>query len=111
MSNTTQAGAFMGTPLYCAPEQVLGEPVGPASDIYSLGATMYEMLTGRPPFSGELGHVLAIKTKRDPAPIAEFRPGLPRVVAATVEWMMARQRTQRQLSMRAVAESSRHGLI
>ncbi len=50
----TRVGYFMGTPAYCAPEQIYGAGVGPATDVYALGATIYEMLTGRGPFEGEL---------------------------------------------------------
>ena len=49
----TQAGMTFGTAAYLSPEQATGEPVGPASDVYSLGCVMYEMLSGTPPFTGE----------------------------------------------------------
>lgn len=49
----TQAGAFIGSPLCCSPEQINGERVTEASDMYSLGCTMFEALTGKPPFCGE----------------------------------------------------------
>ncbi|MGE5341972.1 MAG: serine/threonine protein kinase [Candidatus Omnitrophota bacterium] len=46
----TRIGSQLGTPLYSSPEQILGQAMGPATDIYSLGATLYEMITGVPPF-------------------------------------------------------------
>ncbi|HEX9082564.1 MAG TPA: serine/threonine-protein kinase, partial [Holophagaceae bacterium] len=49
----TQAGAFMGSPAYASPEQIQGQPAGPASDVFSLGILGWELLTGEPPFPGK----------------------------------------------------------
>ncbi|HYO99448.1 MAG TPA: serine/threonine-protein kinase, partial [Pyrinomonadaceae bacterium] len=51
---TTESGLIIGTPRYMSPEQCLGQPVGPASDLYSVGVIVYEMLTGQPPFTDQL---------------------------------------------------------
>src|SRR5262245_5578467 len=49
----TQTGMALGTPVYMAPEQAMGEKVGPTADIYSMGCMLYEMLAGEPPFTGK----------------------------------------------------------
>jgi tetratricopeptide (TPR) repeat protein len=78
-SSLTQSGMFMGTPYYWPPEQALGQPerMGPASDIYALGATLFAALTAEPPFRGE-NLVEALRTTvEDPAPApSSKRPGL-----------------------------------
>ena len=78
-SNLTQSGVFLGTPSYAAPEQVEGRSVGPAADIYALGAIFYHMLTGRPPFQAAtvLQTLDQVKTA-DPVPPSRLQPGLPR---------------------------------
>ncbi len=77
----TLSGARVGTPSYMAPEQAVGksEEVGPGADVYSLGAILYEMLTGRPPFRAEN----AMETERlvlteEPVPPSRLNPKLPR---------------------------------
>ena len=80
-SNLTQSGVFLGTPSYTAPEQVEGPTtmVGPAADIYALGAIFYHMLTGRPPFkAATVLQTLEQVKAADPVPPSRLQPGLPR---------------------------------
>ena len=72
--NLTAFGAFMGTPAFCAPEQILGTAVGPATDIYALGTTLYCMLTGRTPFDANGGQAFAAKTTHEAPPVTRLRP-------------------------------------
>ncbi len=73
----TQAGTMLGSPRYMSPEQVRSSPVDQRSDIYSLGATMFHMLAGRPPFEGPSPAEIVAQHLRDPAPsIRSVAPGV-----------------------------------
>jgi serine/threonine-protein kinase len=73
----TQTGLSVGTPQYMSPEQATGEPTDARSDIYSLGAVLYEMLTGEPPYTGPTTHAIVAK-------LITERPIRPRVLRETV---------------------------
>ncbi|MCX7701733.1 MAG: serine/threonine protein kinase [Gemmataceae bacterium] len=81
----TQSGTLLGTPDYMAPEQAEGRirDIGPATDIYSMGCILYEMLTGRPPFRHEsMIHLLDAIRFQTPTPPRALRPEIPVVLEA-----------------------------
>jgi serine/threonine-protein kinase len=83
-SEMTETGSIMGTAQYLSPEQAQGQRVGTASDLYSIGVVLYEMLTGRVPFEGESAVSIALKhVSEQPPPLRDFRPDVhPRLEQA-----------------------------
>ena len=77
-SQMTEAGSIMGTAQYLSPEQARGAPVTASSDLYSVGIVLYEMLTGRVPFTGDSAIEIAMKHLNDwPKPPSKIRPEIP----------------------------------
>lgn len=93
----TRAGTMIGTPVYMSPEQCKGvESIGPASDIYSLGCTLYELLTGQPPFQAEDPMRLAAMHCFDiPRNVQKQNPQISEMTAALVSRMLAKDPTER----------------
>ena len=92
----TTTYAFLGTPLYAAPEAQLKTHVGPASDLYSLGVMLFEMLAGRPPFSGETPFEILDQHRGSPLPdLASLRPDAPAVLVDLVERLCRKDPAQR----------------
>src|SRR5262249_54185317 len=80
-SSLSVSGAILGTPSYMAPEQATGSRKGlsPATDVYGLGAILYELLTGSPPFrNGTVMETVVEVLQRDPLPPRELRPEIPK---------------------------------
>jgi tRNA A-37 threonylcarbamoyl transferase component Bud32 len=102
----TQAGAALGTPSYMSPEQSLGrlDQLGQSSDIYSLGATLYTLLTGRPPVEGkDTAEVLRKAQRGDWLPPRRVRPDVPAALDAVCRKALALQPEQRYGTALALA--------
>ena len=107
----TQTGTVMGTSDYISPEQARGGPVDASSDIYSLGAVVYELFTGDVPFHGDNFVSVAMRHINDPPPsVRDQRPELSPRVDAAIRKAMAKDRDDRFPTMEAFAAELRAAL-
>jgi tetratricopeptide (TPR) repeat protein/predicted Ser/Thr protein kinase len=99
-SAMTESGALLGTPFYMSPEQVRGEEADHRSDIYSLGIILYEMGTGKVPFStGSAYQVMMQRLQRAPRPVSEVNPEFPAHLRKILERCMATDVAERYQSV------------
>ena len=104
----TRSGTVVGTPLYMAPEQVRDEEIGPATDIYALGATIFHLLTGTPPYEGATGGAVLHQHVAAPFPLArQRRPDVLASLDHLLQEMTAKSPADRPASMSAVIDQLR----
>jgi Protein kinase domain/Anaphase-promoting complex subunit 4 WD40 domain len=104
----TQTGALVGTPAFMAPEQASGEPMDERTDVYGLGATLYALLCGQPPFSGHtLINILEAVLRRPPPPLPDT---VPAPLQAVVARALAKEPEQRFPDMAALGAALEEAL-
>ena len=107
-ANLTQVGSVMGTATYFSPEQAQGAQPDPRSDLYSLGIVMYEMVAGRPPFTGENPVSIAYKQVHDaPQPLVQIVADVPRSYEAIVAKLLAKDPAMRYPTAGALRDDLR----
>jgi eukaryotic-like serine/threonine-protein kinase len=106
--NLTQVGSVMGTATYFSPEQAQGATPDPRSDLYSLGIVLYEMVAGKPPFTGENPVGIAYKQVHDaPQPLNQLVADVPRPFEAIVAKLLAKNPDMRYADADAVRDDLR----
>ena len=104
LTTLTERGQFVGTPAYASPEQILGEPATPRSDLFSFGILLYELLTGTHPFLRESAvDTMTAILRLDPPPLAASVAGAPPAALRVIERCLEKQPAERPSSARDVA--------
>ncbi len=107
-SDITSTGAILGTVTYLSPEQVNGREPGPASDLYSLGVVIHELVCGQPPFRAESQIATAMAhTRTPPPPLGQIRGGIPRELERIVLKALAKEPEDRFASAQEMAAALR----
>jgi hypothetical protein len=104
LTTKTHPGQFIGTPAYASPEQVLGEPATPHSDLFAFGVLLYELLTGTHPFRREtLAETMTAILRVDPPPLAGTIAGVSPAALRVIEHCLEKQPSERPASARDIA--------
>src|SRR4030095_4479787 len=92
----TKDEGMLGTILYMSPEMIQGKEIGPHTDLYSLGAVFYEMLTGEPPFAGEqVVQIISKVIHTEPVSLQVRRPDIPPALESVITWLLMKEPAQR----------------
>ncbi len=94
-ADITQTGTFLGTPQFAAPEQIRREKIDQRTDIFAVGATLFYLLTGKPPFSGDPAAVIAKIVADEPPDIRKLQPGVPKSLARVIRRCLSKSPQQR----------------
>jgi serine/threonine protein kinase len=104
VTTKTEPGQFIGTPAYASPEQVLGEPATPRSDLFAFGVVLYELLTGTHPFRREtVADTMTAILRVEPPPLAGTVQGVPPAPLRLIEHCLDKQPSERPSSARDIA--------
>jgi len=106
--STTRIGVVLGTPLYMSPEQVMGKQIDGLSDIFSLGSTLYQMVSGHLPFEGDSEFDVMYKVAKDPhTDILSVKSDIPACVCEVINRALAKEKADRYQSGSEMAEAIR----
>jgi serine/threonine-protein kinase len=98
--------AMLGTPTYMAPEQAIGKPVTPQSDVYSPGVMLYEMVIGKPPYEADTPMAIALMHVHEPLPLPrKIKPDLPEAVELVILKTLAKEPNDRYQSAGELAKA------